>query len=289
MTVTGLMFYNARYYDPVARNFVSPDTIIPDPASSLGWNRYSYVNNNPINYSDPSGHELVVNGHASACGGSSIPGCEHQNAKREQRTTRAQNKADLFEHEGLEFHEAISAPSVTEVAFNNEVQYHLERFTKNQHDLQASPDMFCNSGLFDPLCGAETAADVIFNVIMQKPSQVLEEQGIRLAVRTRASTTAAPQWSFTDPLELAARCLGDILTCGDNVQAFVSPLVTGALSLAVVSGGVAACATVLGCAVGGWMVPAGAAGFGASFALAEIVWFGDRSEVYSELTPFWEG
>ena len=56
MTVTGLMFYNARYYDPVARNFVSPDTIIPDPASTLGWNRYSYVNNNPINYSDPSGH-----------------------------------------------------------------------------------------------------------------------------------------------------------------------------------------------------------------------------------------
>ena len=56
MTVTGLMFYNARYYDPVARNFVSPDTIIPDPASTLGWNRYAYVNNNPINYSDPSGH-----------------------------------------------------------------------------------------------------------------------------------------------------------------------------------------------------------------------------------------
>ena len=56
MTVTGLMFYNARYYDPMARNFVSPDTIIPDPASTLGWNRYTYVNNNPINYSDPSGH-----------------------------------------------------------------------------------------------------------------------------------------------------------------------------------------------------------------------------------------
>ena len=197
MTVTGLMFYNARYYDPVARNFVSPDTIIPDPASSLGWNRYTYVNNNPINYNDPTGHELVVNGHASACGGSSIPGCEHQNAKREQRTTRAQNKADLFEHEGLEFHEAISAPSVTEVAFNNEVQYHLERFTKNQYDLQASPDMFCNSGLFDPLCGAETAADVIFNVIMQKPSQVLEEQGIRSGSQARVVADDAAGFSVS--------------------------------------------------------------------------------------------
>ena len=62
MTVTGLMFYNARYYDPVARNFVSPDTIIPDPASTLGWNRYSYVNNNPINHNDPSGHCTTSNG-----------------------------------------------------------------------------------------------------------------------------------------------------------------------------------------------------------------------------------
>ena len=62
MTVTGLMFYNARYYDPVARNFVSPDTIIPDPASTLGWNRYAYVNNSPINANDPSGHCTTSNG-----------------------------------------------------------------------------------------------------------------------------------------------------------------------------------------------------------------------------------
>ena len=62
MTVTGLMFYNARYYDPVARNFVSPDTIIPDPASTPGWNRYAYVNNNPINYNDPSGHDACPGG-----------------------------------------------------------------------------------------------------------------------------------------------------------------------------------------------------------------------------------
>ena len=80
MTATGLMFYNARYYDPVARNFVSPDTIIPDPASSLGWNRYAYVNNNPINYSDPSGHcpygtdPQCAGGGATTEGGEAAPG-----------------------------------------------------------------------------------------------------------------------------------------------------------------------------------------------------------------------
>jgi RHS repeat-associated protein len=30
---TGLYFYNARYYDAVIGRFVSPDTIIPNPAN----------------------------------------------------------------------------------------------------------------------------------------------------------------------------------------------------------------------------------------------------------------
>lgn len=53
---TGLMFYNARYYDPTLRTFISADTIVPNPASGLSWNRYSYVLGNPVNANDPSGH-----------------------------------------------------------------------------------------------------------------------------------------------------------------------------------------------------------------------------------------
>ena len=52
----GLMDYNARYYSPVLGRFVSPDTIVPEPGSSGGFNRYRYVRNNPIKYTDPSGH-----------------------------------------------------------------------------------------------------------------------------------------------------------------------------------------------------------------------------------------
>jgi RHS repeat-associated protein len=53
---TGLMDYNARQYDPLLGRFTSPDTIIPDPADPQAFNRYTYVNNNPVNMVDPSGH-----------------------------------------------------------------------------------------------------------------------------------------------------------------------------------------------------------------------------------------
>ena len=55
-TLTGLMFYNARYYDPLLRRFISPDTIVPDSGNPQSLNRYSYVRNNPVNRADPSGH-----------------------------------------------------------------------------------------------------------------------------------------------------------------------------------------------------------------------------------------
>jgi RHS repeat-associated protein len=52
----GLLDYNARYYDPWLGWFVSPDTILPDLANPQSLNRYAYVYNNPVNYTDPSGH-----------------------------------------------------------------------------------------------------------------------------------------------------------------------------------------------------------------------------------------
>jgi RHS repeat-associated protein len=53
---TGLIYLNARYYDAVIGRFVSPDwwdPILP----GVGTNRYSYSENDPVNKSDPSGHQ----------------------------------------------------------------------------------------------------------------------------------------------------------------------------------------------------------------------------------------
>jgi RHS repeat-associated protein len=53
---TGLMNYGARLYDPAIGRFISPDTIIPNPYDLQSYNRYSYVLNDPVHYTDPSGH-----------------------------------------------------------------------------------------------------------------------------------------------------------------------------------------------------------------------------------------
>ena len=53
---SGLMYYNARYYDPTIGQFVSPDTLVPDPLNVMAYNRYMYAMGNPLKFIDPSGH-----------------------------------------------------------------------------------------------------------------------------------------------------------------------------------------------------------------------------------------
>jgi hypothetical protein len=46
----------SAYYDPGLGRFIQPDTIIPDLSNPQSYNRYSYVLNNPLRYTDPTGH-----------------------------------------------------------------------------------------------------------------------------------------------------------------------------------------------------------------------------------------
>jgi RHS repeat-associated protein len=57
MSDFGLLFFNARWVDPVIGRFTSPDSIIPESQGVQAWDRYAFVNNNPLRYTDPNGHE----------------------------------------------------------------------------------------------------------------------------------------------------------------------------------------------------------------------------------------
>lgn len=51
---TGLVYLNARYYDPQLGRFISPDPTI-DGEDTVGLNRYAYAANDPVNQTDHTG------------------------------------------------------------------------------------------------------------------------------------------------------------------------------------------------------------------------------------------
>jgi RHS repeat-associated protein len=52
----GIIHMNGRIYDPELGRFLSADPNIQAPLNSQSHNRYSYVLNNPLKYTDPSGY-----------------------------------------------------------------------------------------------------------------------------------------------------------------------------------------------------------------------------------------
>lgn len=63
----------ARFYDPQLGRFLQPDSIDPDYEYAQSLNRFSYVLNNPLRYTDPTGrcgehreaHDGLSSAHAS--------------------------------------------------------------------------------------------------------------------------------------------------------------------------------------------------------------------------------
>ena len=62
MNADGTIFLRARHYQPALGRFLQRDTIDPGllGRGPQGHNRYSYVENNPAMYTDPSGHATFV-------------------------------------------------------------------------------------------------------------------------------------------------------------------------------------------------------------------------------------
>jgi hypothetical protein len=62
------MFFNARWLDPQLGRFTQADSIVPGGVQGVqAWDRYAYANNNPVHYTDPSGHCITDPLTAAAC------------------------------------------------------------------------------------------------------------------------------------------------------------------------------------------------------------------------------
>jgi RHS repeat-associated protein len=79
-----LVNMNGRVYDPLLTRFLSPDPLIINSAGVAGYNGYSYVLNNPLHMTDPSGYWaggfqdiskwLEMDGHGGSSGSSGSGG-----------------------------------------------------------------------------------------------------------------------------------------------------------------------------------------------------------------------
>jgi RHS repeat-associated protein len=60
---TGLVYMQARYYDPVIGRFLANDPVGFSPARPDMFNRYAYAANDPVNSWDPDGKQVIGPGH----------------------------------------------------------------------------------------------------------------------------------------------------------------------------------------------------------------------------------
>lgn len=51
---------NGHLYDPKLHRFLQPDNFVQDPYNTQNYNRYGYVFNNPLMYTDPSGEWIWI-------------------------------------------------------------------------------------------------------------------------------------------------------------------------------------------------------------------------------------
>ena len=61
VSVSGLVHLNGRVYDPTLGRMTSADPTVPDPLNAQAWNRYSYVGNDPLTFTDPNGFSWLTN------------------------------------------------------------------------------------------------------------------------------------------------------------------------------------------------------------------------------------
>ena len=57
---TGFYYLQSRYYDPAICRFINADSQLNAKDGILGYNLFTYCDDNPIMFSDPSGHSILL-------------------------------------------------------------------------------------------------------------------------------------------------------------------------------------------------------------------------------------
>ncbi len=89
----GMIHMNGRVYDQELGRFLSADPIVQSPYMTDSFNRYSYVTNNPLKYTDPTGFIQTEFGDNNGGRYVDVKGNHHKGAKRIERKNAGGEKS----------------------------------------------------------------------------------------------------------------------------------------------------------------------------------------------------
>ena len=75
---SGLLYMNARYYNPATARFLSQDSYTGSAFDPWTQHLYAYCNNNPVNMIDPTGHNPLLISLLVAITAVTLTGCNNQ-------------------------------------------------------------------------------------------------------------------------------------------------------------------------------------------------------------------
>jgi RHS repeat-associated protein len=119
ITELGIYHYQARFYSPKLGRFLSADTIIPDPTNPQHLNRFSYVTNNPLRYTDPTGHRLDNGCRDHGCNATPLQkAIDAQKVKKlkrkvDERRCRNGNSAHCSGYQGVQLQVTVAVGTPT--------------------------------------------------------------------------------------------------------------------------------------------------------------------------------
>lgn len=115
MADLGIYHYGARFYSPMLGRFLSADTIVPNPYNPQDFNRFSYVRNNPLRYTDPTGHWVDEGCGYSACNDTTSSGVQVISGTRTGNSNRQSNGGLVY-----------SAPTPSDLPSDDDIVINLD-------------------------------------------------------------------------------------------------------------------------------------------------------------------
>jgi RHS repeat-associated protein len=138
---SGIYYYGARYYDPALGRFLQADSVLD------GLNRYAYCHNNPVKYTDPTGH-VALTGLTDGNGGAVYPTNEVEPEEEEPESTQGSMNGGGDETGGMPVDPFLYVYGLQTQLFNY-------MFTHPEDDIPYAYPVpiftIPSGGLFDPL------------------------------------------------------------------------------------------------------------------------------------------